>query len=469
GAHSRFVRRTQPALVPDESPKKRGNRAMGVARCCCCLCCPCCFLLGWRRVLALLGAVLALGLALLLGPVPLDLADEAADLCEAAAWFMDTRESYTYSTEENLNAWAQVCPEAFRALPPAAQQVLRSLRAEGKHRREEVLRDKGLEEKNAHWPAIFRLSVENGTLAEDASLPHMVPLKEIPQAFAAGKVVRFNASELLPPHMFNSSLAEIRKMHTEENMQETLVYGSLGGGSFCRILALWPVTKAYRAFGRTQLFEAFRRLMVAVQRICPLKPIPFYLEDLQRLKPLGPSNINMKRLANFDGRLQVPEKLGLTGVEGMLSMLWLGVSPFPPTFSLHTDVQDNVLMELVSETNVYILPRDLCWDSRSPNETVTGKYLKVHLVPGEGLAIPSNFLHTVEHLHQDRLGVNYFFEPKFGEMQWPNGPKGNWYAEIAKSNKEHLAMRALWFKSVGLLWEKHHKGIAMHGWKMEVL
>ena len=39
-------------------------------------------------------------------------------------------------------------------------------------------------------------------------------------------------------------------------------------------------------------------------------------------------------------------------------------------------IEDNVLMELVSETNVYILPRDLCWDSRSPNETVTGKYLK---------------------------------------------------------------------------------------------
>lgn len=113
--------------------------------------------------------------------------------------------------------------------------------------------------------------------------------------------------------------------------------------------------------------------------------------------------------------------------------------------------------------------------------------------------IPSNFLHSVYHLHEDRFGVNYFFEPQFGQMQWANS-SGNFYVEEAKERKEHLAMRALWFKSANIVWDRdldgsarffhsidlfmayHAKwashtlsrsgyktGLSFHGWKMEVL
>eukprot|EP00435_Cladocopium_sp_Y103_P069750 s562_g33.t2 len=96
-------------------------------------------------------------------------------------------------------------------------------------------------------------------------------------------------------------------------------------------------------------------------------------------------------------------------------------------------------MELVSETVVLVVPRELFWQ-KPDDEEVSGKYFKVNLKPGEGIVIPSNYLHSVQHLRADRIGVNFFFEPRFGSMQWPNSP-GNFYAETAKEKKEHLAMR----------------------------
>ena len=72
------------------------------------------------------------------------------------------------------------------------------------------------------------------------------------------------------------------------------------------------------------------------------------------------------------------------------------------------------------------------------------------------------------HPHANRLGVNFFFEPRFGSMQWPNST-GNFYAETAKQNKEHLAMRSLWFQSANHVWQKFAKGVPFHGWKMEII
>ena len=62
---------------------------------------------GTVRALSLLGAFLALLVALALGPAPLDLPDDVADICEAVAWFRDTELSYTLASTENLNAWAK--------------------------------------------------------------------------------------------------------------------------------------------------------------------------------------------------------------------------------------------------------------------------------------------------------------------------------------------------------------------------
>ena len=59
--------------------------------------------------------------------------------------------------------------------------------------------------------------------------------------------------------------------------------------------------------------------------------------------------------------------------------------------------QDNILMELVSETVVMVVPREVFWQKPS-NEEVSGTYFKVNLKPGEGIVIPSNYLHSVHWL-----------------------------------------------------------------------
>ena len=59
--------------------------------------------------------------------------------------------------------------------------------------------------------------------------------------------------------------------------------------------------------------------------------------------------------------------------------------------------QDNILIELVSETIVSVVPRELLWQ-KPDNEEVSGKYFKVNLKPGEGIVIPSNYLHSVHWL-----------------------------------------------------------------------
>ncbi|CAE7267351.1 unnamed protein product [Symbiodinium necroappetens] len=194
----------------------------------------------------------------------------------------------------------------------------------------------------------------------------------------------------------------------------------------------------------------------------------YSVEHPERLLAIGPGNVNLRRIPKFDGGLNVSDRVGLGSQSTRgLSLLWYGVNPVKWWHALHTDVQDNVLIELVSATNVYVFPRELFWNTPS-DVNITGEYHKIRLEPGQGVAIPSNFLHTVEHLSDSRLAVNYFFEPEFGEMQWPNG-KGNYYTEMAKANKSHLAMRSLWFGSIGQLWDRFKIGMYMHSWKMEEL
>ena len=84
-----------------------------------------------------------------------------------------------------------------------------------------------------------------------------------------------------------------------------------------------------------------------------------------------------------------------------LSLLWYGVNPSKWWHALHTDVQakvsrevlkfidrqklstsslqDNVLIELVSATNVYVFPRELFWNTPS-DVNITGEYHKIRQV-----------------------------------------------------------------------------------------
>ena len=173
------------------------------------------------------------------------------------------------------------------------------------------------------------------------------------------------------------------------------------------MIFLGRVTNAYPIIGRTLLFSALREFLMAFQgALCGLRPLPYWIANPEKRHRLSTANINLKRLPQLDEGLDVPAKLGLSSeVAGMLGLLWMGmVDRGMARSSLHTDVQDNILMELVSETEVTVVPREIFWGKNDLAE-VTGSYYRVNLKPGEGIAIPSNFLHSVHHLHLDRLGV----------------------------------------------------------------
>mmetsp|Transcript_45352 Transcript_45352/g.94589 ORF Transcript_45352/g.94589 Transcript_45352/m.94589 type:complete len:440 (+) Transcript_45352:35-1354(+) len=439
---------------------------MGRCRqCCCCLCCPCCFVLGTLPAILLLGAVLALFLALAFADRQMNL-NEVEELCEAAAYFMDTELAHTVASQRNLDAWNEVCREVFDNLSFEAQQLLREMRSSGRHRKE--LADWEIDGRSGRWKNRVIASVTNGTLKEKAELPEFVPLHEIPVAFKEARVLRFNGRELLPDSMFNATLADIARLHPD-SADSTFMFGSFDlGGSVCRILLLLPVSRFYPRIGHKAIFPVMRSIMVTLSSFCKLQTMTYSVEHPERLLAIGPGNVNLRRVPKFDGGLNVSDRVGLGSQSTRgLSLLWYGVNPSKWWHALHTDVQDNVLIELVSATNVYVFPRELFWNTPS-DVNITGEYHKIRLEPGQGVAIPSNFLHTVEHLSDSRLAVNYFFEPEFGEMQWPNG-KGNYYTEMAEANKSHLAMRSLWFGSVGQLWDRFKIGMYMHSWKMEVL
>ncbi|CAE7244102.1 bah [Symbiodinium natans] len=411
------------------------------------------------------GAVLALVLALAFADRAADL-DEVAELCEAAFFFKDTKLSYTVASQSNLDAWHKVCRETFEGLDSEAQRLLREMRSAGRHRKD--LLDWEIDGRSGGWKNRALDSIANGSLKEQAELPEFVSLDEIPLAFKESKVLRFDGFKLLPDTMFNATLTDIVRLHPD-SANSTVMFGTFDlTGSVCRILLLLPVSRFYSRIGDKAIFPVMRAVLVTLASFCKLQSMDSLVQEPAKLAAFGPTNVNLRRIPRFDGGLNVADRLGLGDLSTRgLSLLWCGVNPTGWWHALHTDVQDNVLIELVSATNVYIFPRDLFWNTPL-DVNITGVYHKIRLEPGQGVAIPSNFLHTVEHLQENRLAVNYFFEPKFGAMQWPNG-EGNYYAEMAKKDRAHLAMRSLWFGSVGQLWDRFNIGISMHGWKMEVL
>eukprot|EP00931_Biecheleriopsis_adriatica_P066331 TRINITY_DN40719_c0_g1_i1.p1 TRINITY_DN40719_c0_g1~~TRINITY_DN40719_c0_g1_i1.p1 ORF type:complete len:443 (-),score=72.39 TRINITY_DN40719_c0_g1_i1:99-1427(-) len=434
--------------------------------CCYCCCCPFFFFCGAQRTILMFGAFVALLLALLMGHSPEILPDEVSELCEASMWFRDTDLSYITPSHASVHAWGDICREAFSSFDGETQRMLLALVPDGSHRKHDVLLDDGISGRTAAWNKDVQHWNETGKLQE-AELPRFVEdLTEIPEAFARPEVVRFDSRKLLPREMFNATLDSVSALHPDTS-GSTTIYGTMGGGSMCRLLAFGPVASLYPRIGRSALFWMLQHLSLIFERkVCPHpnRSLAHYARNPDELKKLGPSNINARRLPHFL-QVDLTKALGLDGqAERTMSLAWLGVSPLP-NGSLHTDVQDNILMELTSPTEVMIFPRTL-FLNKSGERSEPYLYHRVILEPGHGIAIPSNFLHTVNHLEENRFGINSFFEPRLGAMQWGSG---NYYYDMAQQSKAHLAMRALWFRSLGRLWEKRGIGMVMHGWKMEVL
>uniref|UniRef100_A0A7S1MHV5 Cupin-like domain-containing protein n=1 Tax=Alexandrium catenella TaxID=2925 RepID=A0A7S1MHV5_ALECA len=197
------------------------------------------------------------------------------------------------------------------------------------------------------------------------------------------------------------------------------------------------------------------------------------------------SNINVRRLPNWtrsgrgeNGTQAIAELLGLAGqVEFAHSFLWLGVS----AGGLHLDIQDNVLIQINGESHAFVIPancsriEDTPFESNSATEEWFSQqgadappYFHITLRPGDGLVIPSNSMHAVVSQDASRIGLNLFFEPRFGAMRWPAAPN-NYYNHAGEG---HLAVRALWLKTLAELWDSGALGsrsYIVHGQRQELI
>jgi len=242
----------------------------------------------------------------------------------------------------------------------------------------------------------------------------------------------------------------------------------MDAGALCRYSVFWALTDFYPRAGRSALFWLLRQLAAGfARRFCTLRSLADYAQSPEILARAGPTNVNARRLPNFGAGADIAGRIGLGElVERTENWLWFGVNP-SPIVSFHTDVQDNVLVELTGGSVVGIFPPG-AFDAFLNGSAAHPVYHRVKVRPGQGVVIPSNFLHAVWHSSSNRTAFNAFFEPRFGQMQWP-GAGDNMYVKWGKHRRDYLAMRSLWLRSLGRLWDERGLGIAMHGWKMEFL
>lgn len=432
--------------------------------CSCGWCCCCCF---GACKLAAAGFVLALALAI--GPPPGRLDGETAEICETSMWFKDHMMSYTDATDRNVEAYMEACREVFPKLDPEVRSTLQRLREEGTLRSPTALLDEEVSAADT-WnaaEAVKWLQRENSSGSNTTSPVRDVDISEVFGALQRAEVVRFDAAPLLLPGMLNATLPELERLHSDASA-DIIAYGSFDAGAICYFLISWVLTYAYPRVGRSTLFWAMRQVAVRFSRAtCFRRSLAEYARSAETLRKAGPTNINARRLprfavgADFAGRLGFGEL-----VERTESWLWFGFNP-NPLASYHTDVQDNVLVELTGGSEVSIFPPG-AFDALLNGSADHPVHYRVTVRPGQGVVIPSNFLHAVWHLQSNRTAYNAFFEPRFGEMQWPEA-KGNMYTKWGQRRKGYLCMRNLWLRSLGHLWDTQQIGMAMHGWKMEFL
>jgi len=202
-----------------------------------------------------------------------------------------------------------------------------------------------------------------------------------------------------------------------------------------------------------------------------------------RSKLLRAGNLNLRRVPRFAAGADVAARLGLGAgpegsplVEHTHSLLWMGAS----RGGVHTDNQDNVLMQLTGDVEVLVIPAGCVGLAKVPGATrdVAGwlragqppnssrlPFYHIHLRQGEGLVLPSLAQHKVVSSEGRRVGLNAFFEPRFGRMQWPGAP-ANYFL---RHRRDILALRSLHVMAARRLWDTRRLPYVMHTERIELL
>jgi len=292
----------------------------------------------------------------------------------------------------------------------------------------------------------------------------VVDASEVGLALKEGRLVRFDATKVLPAKTFNVTLEKLSLLHG-------------AGGDSISILAYHHEAKGCRQ----QAYERRKTNPVGAM-FCP--PMPT-LGDARKAFPDPKqmpmaSRIALRRLPKYIDEEAMLSKLGLVeGVERPEGQIIMGHA----MGDTHWDEQDNIFIQVSGVSAVFGVPADyadavdggtksakstgLNWDdwlkADQVRRTAIPWYYMV-LKPGDGIAIPSRALHAVYGGH-NRASLQTFLEPEYKGMRWGTNEHSYWY----KESDTRQAVRNLIFKTVGRLWETRRVGIVAQGGIIEYL
>jgi len=456
--------------------------------------------------------------------------DADGQLCEAATLFNSHVKAYWVRSGRATRAFEAACRRVIGSLEPGARAELDRLLREGALL--EVLRAESIKPDGAHiddWrtcgsrferKAVQEL--EGGALEVYQQIgrrplqERVIEASEVGGALQLAEVARFDARVFLAARLFNSSIRDLNELHPAPDVK---VHSTTDGAHgyedpICRDFIFALTTELSRS-GPGSLLEWLltHGLMEAIERaLChrhlTLKTLAATLSRLEfaswgfgdtdaeyKKNAIGywvlahegravmGSNVNVLRLPNWTrGEIDVHSLAAALGlgeqVEHAHNFLWMGASPG----GIHSDIQDNVLVQITGTSDVFLVPANcslaLDLSTSIAHASVTSDWIRqqeadfpfflVRLRPGDGLAIPSNTMHTVLSQDPGRIGMNFFLEPRHGRMQWPGAP-ANFFNYAPRGR---LAMRTLWVKAVKDLWERREAGtpsFIMHGERQEIV
>jgi len=343
-----------------------------------------------------------------------------------------------------------------------------------------------------------------------------VKIKEIRGVFERGEVARFDARQLLPDWMFNITIQQIRDMHKDIAHKVPVNMGIHFGMSqkchdalinLTNRMPTWLhgpnsdlVQLAVRAlipWLMDNVCQDFPSLDELAQWAVNFRDEPFLWNNTDHVEKkvwdefhkfrklnqtIPSSEINVRRLPTMNSYMDFPKMLGMEDdVLHQHGFLWFGTA----AGQHHIDPGDNILMQLTGEVDVIVF-NSMClglldrsdglifkindgilpWATEGvPEGKVRAPWFHLRLTEGEGVVIPSGSVHKVVTRNTKRVGLNAFFEPRFGKMWWRHAP-GNCYN---RNDKDVLASRSLWVQSLGHLWDKKEMGMGFHTVRMEVI
>lgn len=300
-------------------------------------------------------------------------------------------------------------------------------------------------------------------LGRPAKEPVVEP-SEVGKALKEGRLVRFDATKILPPKTFNVTLDTLSKLHAPKG-DDISILAFLHASKKCR-------QDAYHGRKKFPVGAVFCQPTPTLGETRRSFPNPAQM-------PMA-SRIALRRLPNYINEEMMLKDLGLEGVERPEGQIILGHA----MGDTHWDEQDNIFIQASGVGVVFGVPAEyadaiggdekwcakssgMVWDewlqADEVRKTAIPWYYMV-LKPGDAIAIPSRAFHAVYGGH-NRASLQTFLEPQFRGMRFETNKNSYWY----KETETRQAVRNMYFKTVGRLWETRGVGMISQGAVIEYL